>query len=276
MYEKNLFGLKLAELGANNEITHERARIPCRRFSFMNWKTPCEAGSEGPVPRYRPRDGQGDPPPGLIQLLGFRVSRRFPSASSFPPGPGRGREWRMLGSCDSCTMTAPVVYYATYTAFDGREVLPQLIETEDFVSFRVGTLNGNGAEQGHGAVPATDPWKYVVLSRSDRENNVPDALRQCALLERDRSCCRAEAVLGTDPDRQLRLAHRDRGGLARADARRGADAPLRHRRDALDLDDPARVIAQLPEPLMVPEDDEREGTCRTCCTPAAACGTATN
>jgi predicted GH43/DUF377 family glycosyl hydrolase len=33
-------------------------------------------------------------------------------------------------------------YYATYTAYDGRLILPQLIETEDFRRFRFSTLNG--------------------------------------------------------------------------------------------------------------------------------------
>jgi hypothetical protein len=36
------------------------------------------------------------------------------------------------------------MYYATYTAYDGRAILPQLIETEDFLSFRILTLSGGG------------------------------------------------------------------------------------------------------------------------------------
>ena len=48
-------------------------------------------------------------------------------------------------------------YYATYTAYDGFEILPQLIETDDFV--RVHDLHAERrgrAEQRHGAVPAPD------------------------------------------------------------------------------------------------------------------------
>ncbi|MFQ3620233.1 MAG: hypothetical protein SNJ78_04710 [Spirochaetales bacterium] len=33
-------------------------------------------------------------------------------------------------------------YYATYTAYDGRVILPQLLKTEDFVTFRFYNLNG--------------------------------------------------------------------------------------------------------------------------------------
>src|SRR5205823_4760737 len=36
-----------------------------------------------------------------------------------------------------------VCYYATYTAYDGRMTLPQMLETEDFLHFKVSTLNGS-------------------------------------------------------------------------------------------------------------------------------------
>ena len=64
-----------------------------------------------------------------------------------------------------------VIYYATYTAFDGFEILPQLIETEDFLSFRIATLNGAAAQnKGMALFPRRIDGKYVMLSRHDREN----------------------------------------------------------------------------------------------------------
>ena len=45
-----------------------------------------------------------------------------------------------------------VTYYGTCTAFDGYRVLPQLIETRDFLKIGVHTINGARAEQGHGAL----------------------------------------------------------------------------------------------------------------------------
>jgi len=33
-------------------------------------------------------------------------------------------------------------YYATYTAYDGKLILPQLLETPDFLQFKFLTLNG--------------------------------------------------------------------------------------------------------------------------------------
>ena len=50
-----------------------------------------------------------------------------------------------------------VTYYATYTAFDGHQILPHLLETADFTSFRVTTTErGGGTEQGHRIFPAAD------------------------------------------------------------------------------------------------------------------------
>jgi predicted GH43/DUF377 family glycosyl hydrolase len=64
-----------------------------------------------------------------------------------------------------------VEYYATYTAFNGYEILPQLIETEDFVFFSISTLNGAAAQNvGMALFPRRIDGKYVMLSRKDREN----------------------------------------------------------------------------------------------------------
>src|SRR5213082_3655354 len=38
------------------------------------------------------------------------------------------------------------VYYATFTAYDGRVVMPELMETSDFLQFRFITLNGPAAQ----------------------------------------------------------------------------------------------------------------------------------
>src|SRR5258708_19522222 len=43
------------------------------------------------------------------------------------------------------------VYYATFTAFDGKVILPELVETSDFLLFRFITLNGPPPQ--HKAIP---------------------------------------------------------------------------------------------------------------------------
>ena len=62
-------------------------------------------------------------------------------------------------------------YYATYTAFDGKIVLPQLLETEDFLHFKISTLNGPEVRnKGFALFPRKIGGHYAMLSRQDDEN----------------------------------------------------------------------------------------------------------
>ena len=101
----------------------------------------------------------------------------FPASSNlderviFPAGPNETRGMEdarfVLFTDDDGSKT----YYATYTAYDGFSILPQLIETEDFVRFTISTLNGAAAQnKGMALFPRQIDGKYVMLSRRDREN----------------------------------------------------------------------------------------------------------
>ena len=49
------------------------------------------------------------------------------------------------------------IYYGTYTAYNGREYWPQLIETEDFRRITVKRLRGKfSLRQRHGTISASD------------------------------------------------------------------------------------------------------------------------
>jgi len=62
-------------------------------------------------------------------------------------------------------------YYATYTAYDGKVILPQIMETEDFVYFKMSTLNGRAAvNKGMALFPRKINGRYAMISRNDNEN----------------------------------------------------------------------------------------------------------
>lgn len=62
-------------------------------------------------------------------------------------------------------------YYATYTAYDGKAILPQLIETENFEHFKMITLNGSAAiNKGLALFPRSIHGRYAMISRQDNEN----------------------------------------------------------------------------------------------------------
>ncbi|MGQ7342956.1 hypothetical protein ACTGU7_10250, partial [Streptococcus suis] len=64
-----------------------------------------------------------------------------------------------------------VEYLATYTAYDGRQVSPQLLRTTDFATFDCLRLLGPAARnKGMALFPRRIGGAYFALSRADRES----------------------------------------------------------------------------------------------------------
>ena len=153
-----------------------------------------------------------------------------------------------------------ILYCATYTAYNGRAILPQFIETQDFLHFRVLTLNGGAVQtKGMALFPRRIGGRYSMLSRQDDQNilimfsdslhywsNPQVILRPSEMWESVKigncgSPIETEAgwlviTHGVGPMRKYCI------GAA-----------------LLDLDDPTRVIGRLRDPLLCPEGNEREG-----------------
>ena len=153
-----------------------------------------------------------------------------------------------------------ITYYATYTAYNGVYILPQLLETKDFLNFNIITLNGEAVQnKGMALFPRKIKGKYVMLSRLDGENNhimfsdhlhfwnktqiiqepkMPWEFVQVGNCGSPLETSEGWLVIthGVGPMRQYSI-----GAIL------------------LDLDNPARMIAQLEAPLLVPNEKEREG-----------------
>jgi predicted GH43/DUF377 family glycosyl hydrolase len=153
-----------------------------------------------------------------------------------------------------------IVYYATYTAFDGFQILPQLIETSDFVSFEIATLQGSGARnKGVALFPRLIDGRYAALSRHDNENNY------LMLADDVRLWDEAEKIqVPTRPWELMQLGNcgspmeTEAGWLV---ITHGVGPMRRYSLGAILLDaaDPRRVIGHLHDPLLVPSEDERDG-----------------
>ena len=153
-----------------------------------------------------------------------------------------------------------VVYYATYTAFDGHQILPQLIETTDFASFRIATLRGECAQnKGIALFPRKLDGQFVALGRHDNVNNF--------LMTSTDVRSWHETDLIQEPKRPWELVQLGNcGSPLETEAgwlviTHGVGAFRRYALGALllDLDDPWRVIGHLKEPLLIPIADERDG-----------------
>ena len=147
-----------------------------------------------------------------------------------------------------------------YTAFDGRQILPQLIETSDFRTFDVATLNGDAARnKGMAIFPRLVGGRFVALSRQDNESNY--------LMFSDDVRYWQDPYLIQRPERPWELVQLGNcGSPLETEAgwlvlTHGVGPMRRYALGAilLDLEDPRRVIGHLDEPLLVPTEDERDG-----------------
>jgi predicted GH43/DUF377 family glycosyl hydrolase len=185
-----------------------------------------------------------------------RISQRvlFPSAPSQSNGIEDARFVRFKNDDGSFT------YYATYTAYDGKITLPQLLETPDFVHFKFRTLNGPAVQnKGMALFPRKINGLYAMLSRQDDENillmfsdnihfwQTPKLLLQPAQPWEFIKIGNCGSPIETKAG-WLVLSH-------------GVGAMRKYCLGAflLDLNDPSRVIGRLRDPLLSPNESEREG-----------------
>lgn len=62
-------------------------------------------------------------------------------------------------------------YYATFTAYSGRTIRSELIETKDFLTFRMTPLNGSATRnKGMSLFPRRIDGRYAMIGRQDNEN----------------------------------------------------------------------------------------------------------
>lgn len=151
-------------------------------------------------------------------------------------------------------------YYATYTAYDGFEALPQLIETTDFQSFKVATLTGACARsKGIALFPRKIQGDYVALARTDNESTFvmrSDHVRRWEV---------AELVLRPSEPWELIQAGNSGSPLETPEGwlviMHGVGPMREYVLSAvlLDLEEPTKLVARMREPLLVPEDPERNG-----------------
>ena len=151
-------------------------------------------------------------------------------------------------------------YFATYTAYDGRGILPQLIETDDFLRFRIRTLTGPAIQnKGMALFPKRISGRYAMLSRYDDEN--------LYLMLSDDLYFWSDPQLLVRPLRPWEFVkigncgspiETDAGWLVLT---HGVGAMRKYCISALllDLQNPLKVIGRLNEPLLKPAADQSSG-----------------
>jgi predicted GH43/DUF377 family glycosyl hydrolase len=264
VYDKALFGRKLSELRLTGEFTRRVMHKLGESFTLNELRASLQ------TEQFRLPDGMTpedqDASQGMWMLarsnyeVQFQASQQISQRILFPATPSQRNgieDARFVGfQNDDGTR----VYYATFTAYDGRTVVPELVETSDFLLFRFRTLNGPAVEnKGMALFPRKIGGLYAMLSRQDNENidlmfsdnvhfwNEHRVLLKPAFPWELVQLGNCGSPIETDAG-WLVLSH----GMG----------PMRQYcigAFLLDRTDPSKVIGRLRQPLIKPNESEREG-----------------
>jgi len=260
-YDCELFGRKLAELGQDNHTSRPILAALKKKFTFEHLREAVAAHR-----RQFPGQEHINNCQHIIHLARSNydvifdaegdISERiiFPFSPSESNGIEDARFTRFVD--DDGTVT----YVATYTAYDGQVILPQLLETSDFLHFATSTLNGPAVQnKGMALFPRRINGHYVMLSRQDNENiqlMYSDHLHfwyESKIIVRPKEAWEFVQMGNCGPPVET-----EKGWLVLT---HGVGPMRKYCIGAvlLDLADPSKVIGRLSYPLIKPEGDEREG-----------------
>ena len=152
------------------------------------------------------------------------------------------------------------VYRATYTAYSGGAIRSELLETDDFVTFRMMPLRGPAARnKGMALFPRKIDGKYVMIARQDNENLHLIYSDDLHTWDEGKTFLKPEApwefVQIGNCGSPIEL---DEGWLLLT---HGVGPVRKYSIGAVLLDkvDPSKVLARSRQPLVRPDPSEREG-----------------
>jgi predicted GH43/DUF377 family glycosyl hydrolase len=263
VYKRNVFRRKLNEMGAGNEISvYVLNQLP-EDFTYN------ELLEKIGILRAKPQFSE------TIQNrtfeiicwladsnyeVSFHADHRISERVIFPVSKNESRGIEDARFVQFFDNRHEVTYYATYTAYNGSAVLPQLIETKDFVKFNILTLNGKAIKnKGMALFPRKIGGRYAMLSRQDGENN--------HIMFSDNIHFWQESQIIQEPEYSWEFMQigncgspleTDEGWIVLT---HGVGPMRKYCIGAilLDLEKPTKIIARLDEPLLAPHEKEREG-----------------
>jgi len=262
VYKRNPFQIKLNEMGADNEITaHILNQLP-EDFTYTELIEKIE------ILRAKPQFSEAHQKRTFKEMrwladsnyeVSFHPDHRISERVIFPVSNHESRGIEDARFVQFFNDTGEVVYYATYTAYNGT-ILPQLIETKDFIKFNILTLNGKAVQnKGMALFPRKINGRYAMLSRQDGENN--------HIMFSDNIHFWQESQIIQEPEYPWEFIQIGNCGSP-LETNEGwivlthGVGPMRKYcigAILLDLEKPTKIIARLEEPLLAPHEKEREG-----------------
>jgi predicted GH43/DUF377 family glycosyl hydrolase len=192
--------------------------------------------------------------------VSFHADHRISERVIFPFPKTKAEALKMPASFNFSITSRKGTYYATYTAYNGHTILPQLIETKDFINFNIVTLNGKAIQnKGMALFPRKIGGRYAMLSRQDGENN--------HIMFSDNLHFWQKSQVIQEPEYPWEFIQIGNCGSP-LETNKGwivlthGVGPMRQYcigAMLLDLEKPSKIIARLDEPLLAPHEKEREG-----------------
>jgi len=264
LYEKALFGRKLAELGLASEFSRRVMHKLGESFALEELRAGLQAEQFRLPDGMTPEDQNASQGIWVLARSNYEVQfqpeQQISERILFPATPSQRNGIEDARFVCFQNDDGTHIYYATFTAYDGRIVVPELVETSDFLLFRFRTLNGPAVEnKGMALFPRKIGGLYAMLSRQDNENidlmfsdnihfwNEHRVLLKPAFPWELVQLGNCGSPIETDAG-WLVLSH-------------GVGPMRKYCIGAflLDRHDPAKVIGRLREPLLKPDQNEREG-----------------
>ena len=266
IYEKPLFLRKLVELGLTCEFTSRVMNKIGESFTLQELRASIDSEAN------QAREGDGilmadhSAAQGIWMLarsnyeVQFQPEQELSERILFPAAPSQRNGIEDARFVRFTNDDGSYVYYATFTAYDGRVIMPELVETPDFLNFRFITLNGPAAQnKGMALFPRKVNGLYAMLGRQDNETI------SVMFSDNVHFWNKRETVLAPKfPWELIQLGNcgspieTDAGWLVLS---HGVGPMRKYCIGAflLDRDNPARLIGRLREPLLAPNASEREG-----------------
>ena len=262
LYNKHPFLLKLIEMGAYNQMADLILAELDDRFTLNDLQAAIEehSGAQSALDYLKVTTES------MLWLARSNYHLDFPAGSDmserviFPVAENESRGIEDARFVRFTYDDGRVVYYASYSAYNGFKVLPMFIETPDFTHFKIGTLNGKFARnKGLALFPRKIGDMYAMIGRPDGENlhlllsdnihfwNEGDVLHVPMQAWEFVQVGNCGSPIETD-EGWLLLTH-------------GVGAMRRYCIGALllDLEDPRKVIGHLKDPILTPTERERDG-----------------
>ncbi len=263
VYEKALFEKKLIELGLLNEFAQKIVEDLNDNFTFAELEDIINILMRS----FRNKGIENELTSKAILSLAlsnyeiqYNSEQRLSERVIFPHSPSEINGIEDARFVEFIDDDGERTYYATYTAYDGKVIFPQLLETKDFINFKISTLNGPEVKnKGMALFPRKINGLYAMISRQDNENIY------LMYSENLHFWYTKQIILKpTYPWEFVQLGNcgspleTEEGWLVLS---HGVGAMREYSIGAflLDKDDPTKVIGRLKEPLLSPNENEREG-----------------